>query len=47
NIQTADRWKKTNITTGVNSFIWKYLAYHATTKWHYYMTKQGWDPNKP
>ncbi|AYZ36486.1 T9SS C-terminal target domain-containing protein [Chryseobacterium indologenes] len=46
-IQTVDRWKKTNITTGVNSFIWKYLAYHATTKWHYYMTKQGWDPNKP
>ncbi|WP_089695525.1 lytic polysaccharide monooxygenase [Chryseobacterium culicis] len=46
-IQTADRWKKTNITTGINSFIWKYLAYHATAKWHYYMTKQGWDPNKP
>nr|WP_315029748.1 lytic polysaccharide monooxygenase [uncultured Chryseobacterium sp.] len=46
-IQTANRWKKTNITTGVNAFIWKYLAYHATAKWHYYMTKQGWDPNKP
>jgi predicted carbohydrate-binding protein with CBM5 and CBM33 domain len=46
-IQTADRWKKTNITTGVNAFIWKYLAYHATAKWHYYMTKQGWDPGKP
>ncbi|AZA83008.1 carbohydrate-binding protein [Chryseobacterium lactis] len=46
-IQTADRWKKTNISTGVNAFIWKYLAYHATAKWHYYMTKQGWDPNKP
>ncbi|WP_426480260.1 lytic polysaccharide monooxygenase [Chryseobacterium sp. R2ACT005] len=46
-IQTADRWKKTNITTGANAFIWKYLAYHATAKWHYYMTKQGWDPGKP
>lgn len=46
-LQTADRWKKTNINTGVNAFIWKYLAYHATAKWHYYMTKQGWDPNKP
>ncbi|WP_079241144.1 lytic polysaccharide monooxygenase [Chryseobacterium indologenes] len=46
-IQTADRWKKTNITTGVNAFIWKYLAYHATAKWHYYMTKQGWNPNQP
>lgn len=46
-IQNANRWKKTNITTGVNAFIWKYSAYHATAKWHYYMTKQGWDPNKP
>ena len=46
-IQTADRWKKTNISTGVNAFIWKYLAYHATAKWHYYMTKQGWNPNQP
>ena len=46
-IQTADRWKKTNITAGVNTFIWKYLAYHATAKWHYYMTKPGWNPNKP
>lgn len=46
-LQTADRWKKTNITTGVNAFIWKYTAYHATAKWHYYITKQGWDPNQP
>ncbi|MDR3024787.1 lytic polysaccharide monooxygenase [Chryseobacterium sp.] len=46
-IQTPDRWKKTNISTGVNAFIWKYLAYHATAKWHYYMTKQGWNPNQP
>lgn len=46
-IQNANRWKKTNITTGVNAFIWKYLAYHATAKWHYYMTKEGWNPNQP
>ncbi|NIF06375.1 T9SS type A sorting domain-containing protein [Chryseobacterium sp. Tr-659] len=46
-IQTADRWKKTNITAGMNTFIWKYSAYHATAKWHYYMTKPGWNPNKP
>ncbi|SHF42245.1 lytic polysaccharide monooxygenase [Chryseobacterium vrystaatense] len=46
-LQTADRWKKTNIATGVNTFIWKYLAYHATAKWHYYMTKPGWNPNQP
>ncbi|WP_223605526.1 lytic polysaccharide monooxygenase [Chryseobacterium sp. OSA05B] len=46
-LQTADRWKKTNISTGVNSFMWKYTAYHSTTKWHYYMTKTGWNPNQP
>lgn len=46
-LQTADRWKKTNISTGVNSFTWKYFAYHSTAKWHYYITKQGWDPNQP
>lgn len=45
--QTADRWTKTNISTGVMSFIWKYTAYHKTRKWHYYMTKPGWNPNKP
>jgi len=45
--QTADRWKKTNISTGVNTFIWKYTANHHTAKWHYYMTKPGWNPNKP
>ncbi|WP_162902888.1 lytic polysaccharide monooxygenase [Taibaiella koreensis] len=46
-IQTATRWKKTNITTGSNAFIWKYSAYHATAKWHYYMTTQGWNPDQP
>lgn len=46
-LQTADRWKKTNISTGINSFTWKYTAYHATAKWHYYITKQGWNPNQP
>lgn len=45
--QTADRWKKTTLNTGPNSFTWHYTAAHSTTKWHYYMTKQGWDPNKP
>ena len=45
--QTADRWTKTNISAGINAFTWKYTAYHKTAKWHYYMTKPGWDPNKP
>ncbi|WP_080779692.1 lytic polysaccharide monooxygenase [Chryseobacterium phocaeense] len=46
-LQTSERWKKTNISTGINSFTWKYTAYHATAKWHYYITKQGWNPNQP
>ena len=46
-MQTATRWKKTNINTGTNAFTWKYTAYHATTKWHYYITRQGWNPNQP
>lgn len=45
--QGSNRWNKTNITTGVNSFTWKYTAYHNTAKWHYYMTKPGWNPNQP
>lgn len=45
--QSADRWFKNTITGGENTFTWKYTAPHATSKWHYYITKKGWDPNKP
>lgn len=45
--QTADRWAKTDIVTGPMLFDWTYTAPHSTTKWHYYMTKEGWDPNSP
>ncbi|MGF9878989.1 lytic polysaccharide monooxygenase [Bacillus albus] len=44
--QTADRWFKNTITGGENTFTWKYTAPHLTSKWHYYITKKGWDPNK-
>lgn len=43
----VNRWKKQNIKTGVNKFTWEYTAPHSTTKWHYYMTKQGWNPEQP
>ncbi|MEI5993760.1 lytic polysaccharide monooxygenase [Candidatus Enterococcus mansonii] len=43
----ADRWTKQDINTGVNTFTWHYTAPHSTTKWHYYMTKVGWNPEKP
>ncbi|KEK22421.1 lytic polysaccharide monooxygenase [Bacillus gaemokensis] len=45
--QTANRWFKNSIAGGQNTFTWKYTAPHPTTKWHYYITKKGWDPNKP
>jgi len=45
--QTADRWYKNEVTTGPLLMDWKYTAPHSTAKWHYYMTKPGWDPNAP
>lgn len=45
--QTSNRWFKNTIKGGVNTFTWKYTAPHSTSKWHYYITKKGWDPNKP
>ncbi|QFQ28976.1 lytic polysaccharide monooxygenase [Bacillus thuringiensis] len=45
--QTSNRWYKNTIKGGLNTFTWKYTATHPTSKWHYYITKKGWDPNKP
>lgn len=42
----ANRWKKQSIKTGPNDFTWFYTASHSTAKWHYYMTKPGWNPEK-
>ncbi|WP_206912053.1 hypothetical protein IGL98_003251 [Enterococcus sp. DIV0840] len=43
----ADRWVKQDVQTGENTFSWHYTAPHSTTKWHYYITKNGWNPEKP
>ncbi|WP_165005581.1 MULTISPECIES: lytic polysaccharide monooxygenase [unclassified Enterococcus] len=45
--QTDSMWKKSTISTGSNTFKWTFTAAHSTAKWHYYMTKNGWNPNKP
>ncbi|MEH6944414.1 lytic polysaccharide monooxygenase [Bacillus sp. JJ722] len=45
--QTSDRWFKNTLTGGENTFTWKYSAPHSTSKWHYYITKKGWNPNEP
>ncbi|WP_127494904.1 lytic polysaccharide monooxygenase [Paenibacillus glycanilyticus] len=45
--QSADRWKKVDMKGGDNTFTWNFTANHMTEKWDYYITKIGWDPNKP
>ncbi|UOY93304.1 lytic polysaccharide monooxygenase [Ectobacillus sp. JY-23] len=45
--QTATRWLKVNLSGGANTFTWKLTAAHRTKEWKYYITKKGWDPNKP
>ena len=45
--QSPTRWTKTDVRPGPMLFDWTYTAPHATAKWHYYMTRQGWDQNAP
>lgn len=45
--QTSDRWVKNEITPGANTITWHYTAPHRTSKWTYYITKEGWDQNAP
>ncbi|MGU7328699.1 lytic polysaccharide monooxygenase [Bacillus thuringiensis] len=46
-IQKPFYWKTIDMNSGPNTFVWIYTASHKTTKWHYYITKQGWDSSKP
>ncbi|MGG5358928.1 hypothetical protein IGI57_001981 [Enterococcus sp. DIV0213j] len=45
--QTASRWTKQEVKTGPMNITWRYTAAHSTAKWHYYMTKPGWNPDQP
>ena len=45
--QTATLWDKKQLNYWANRFTWHFTADHAMTKWHYYMTKNGWNPNAP
>lgn len=45
--QTSSLWTKQNLTGGATKFTWKYTQSHPTSKWHYYITKPGWNQNKP
>lgn len=45
--QTMTRWTKVNLSGGPHTFQWNLVANHSTNYWDYYITKPGWDPNKP
>lgn len=43
--QSSDLWSKTPIKAGPQDFTWKFTANHKTTKWEYFITRQGWNQN--
>ncbi len=45
--QTSTRWHKNNVSAGPLTLSWRYTAPHRSRKWHYYITKPGWNPNAP
>ncbi len=45
--QSATRWNKVSMSSGTNTFTWKFTARHATTSYRYFITKENWDPNSP
>ncbi|MBC1564246.1 chitin-binding protein [Listeria booriae] len=45
--QTQNRWSKVDIQSGKTTIEWTLTAPHKTSSWSYYITKNGWDPNKP
>ena len=47
NEQTSNRWTKTKVKPGVNTFKWKYTADHITAYWQFFITKKDWNPNMP
>ncbi|MGF6098981.1 N-acetylglucosamine-binding protein GbpA [Pseudomonas sp. 18175] len=46
-VQSADRWYKTEIKDRTIKFDWKYTAPHPATKHEYFVTRNGWNPNLP
>lgn len=45
--QSANRWHQTEIKDHNIDFSWFYTAAHKTTRWQYFITKGGWNPNLP
>ena len=47
NAQSADRWHKVAMKSGENTFKWTLTAKYSTESWRFFITKPGWDVNKP
>ncbi|WP_261239568.1 MULTISPECIES: N-acetylglucosamine-binding protein GbpA [unclassified Pseudomonas] len=45
--QSANRWHLTPLTQREVAFDWYYTTGHRTTRWEYFITKSGWNPNAP
>lgn len=45
--QTSTRWHQSAIKSGNLPITWTLTAPHRTADWNYYITKKGWNPNKP
>jgi len=46
-VQTSNTWTHQHLNAGTNLFKWTLTKAHNSERWHYYITKKGWDPNKP
>ncbi|WP_191489895.1 lytic polysaccharide monooxygenase [Pseudomonas sp. FEN] len=46
-VQSASRWYKTEILDRKINFDWYYKATHPATKYEYFITRNGWNPNLP
>ncbi|OKI04512.1 chitin-binding protein [Streptomyces sp. CB02923] len=40
------QWPATKVSAGSYTFSWRFTASHATTDFRYYITKDGWNPNR-
>jgi chitin-binding protein len=46
--QRGGAWPATSLTGGQGySFTWRFTAPHRTSKFHYYITKTGWNQSQP
>jgi predicted carbohydrate-binding protein with CBM5 and CBM33 domain len=46
--QPGTHWRKHSVRSNQQiEFYWTYTAPHKTRRWNYFITKDGWDPNKP